>query len=55
MRTAHTNADPQRERSLAGYGIEVPKSLRIRHQSKGVLVYKGAVLLLVAAVSMSVA
>jgi hypothetical protein len=54
MRTAHNNAGPQRERSLAGYGTDVPKGSRIRHQSKGVLVYKGAALL-VAAVSVSVA
>jgi hypothetical protein len=54
MRTAHKNTDPQRERSLAGYGTDVPKGSRIRHQSKGVMGYKGAELL-VAAVSMSVA
>jgi hypothetical protein len=54
FRTAHENAGPQRERSLAGYGTDVPKGSRIRHQSKGVLEDEGAELL-VAAVSVSVA
>jgi hypothetical protein len=39
---------------LAGYGTDVPKGSRIRHQSKGVLEDEGAELL-VAAVSVSVA